>query len=78
MRDEIKSTAIYSISGLLVGALSPRVAMNITAFIGFILLYVLIVTTKKIFKKDMKWFLGNGVWPYLTTWFAVWVILLNV
>lgn len=78
MREETKSTLIYATTGIFLGILSASNGKNII-LLGFILIFILNLIISKLFgKKKFKWIITNGIWPYLTVWFAVWVVLFNL
>jgi hypothetical protein len=78
MKEETKSTLIYTMAGIFLGILSASNGKNIILG-GFILIFMLNLVISKLFgKKEFKWIVSNGIWPGLTTWFAVWVVLFNL
>ncbi len=79
IREEVKSTLIFAGIGFIIGLLSAKLSIKQIGLIGLLVLVVLLNMTPKMFKKkEFKFFIGNGIWPYLITWFAVWILMLNV
>lgn len=76
MRDEVKSVTIYTLAGIAAGLLALfQLQGRYMALIGFVVMFGLFALTMKIFKKAPKWFIGNGIWPYIATWYATWVVV---
>ena len=78
MRPEAKAAAIFALAGVAVGLLAlwpGAIGARYIALAGFIVLYLLMDLAKRVFKQPMKWAASNGIWPYLTTWYATWVVI---
>ena len=79
MKDEAKSTLLHAAAGVGVGYLQSSFGTGTLIIIGLAVLYVLRLVVKQVFKKSKTaWWIGNGVWVYLTVWFAVWVTMINI
>ena len=78
---ELKSTLLHTIAGFIAGYVSfnfinPVFAVFIM-LVGLGLTYILVKFLLKI-NKDKKWWLGNGIFIYIFTWFVVWTIFYNI
>ncbi len=76
MEDEGKSVTVHAILGIMTGAYH--------ATLGSFML-PLMITTAFIMRsiamsqdKAGTWWFSNGLWPYLTTFFAMWTLSINL
>ena len=78
---EIKTVVLFFFAGIITGYVS-FLMNNSTAGAGLAILCALgltyAVNMKSKEKKDVKWWLGNGVFIFLVTWFVFWTIFYNV
>ena len=81
MKNEIKSTLAYTVAGIVVGAVSWYVRINLLALVVAVAvlfgMYLLLQNLLGI-KDKMKWFMSNGGWIYIFVWFITWTILVNL
>lgn len=76
---ELKSVMLFSAAGIATGGLSAFMgSASIAGIIGIAVLYVLRKFAIKSFNMDASMIMQNGIMPYLTFWYAVWVVLTNV
>lgn len=79
MKPDNVSLLIFSILGIAMGYLSLFIRSGKTSLL--ITLIVMIVIGKvlaKAYKKDTKWWLGNGGFLYLLLWFVFWIFFFNL
>ena len=80
LRPEVSSTLIFTLAGVAVGlfALVSKTQTRFMIGLGIVILGAIILVARKIFKKDWKWFAANGIFAYVLTFYATWVIALNL
>ena len=81
MKNEQKSTLIYTFAGIIVGYVSFLLRNNVFAFVLTVaVLYGMYFVLQKLLKTNekFKWFLSNGGWIYLFVWFITWTIFYNI
>ena len=80
MEDDKISVLVHTIAGGIVGYVSTSFETLYAGLIGFVVLFILggIVMNLGKEKKDFKWWLGNGLFVYIFTWMAVWVLFYNL
>lgn len=82
-KERMAATVLHTVFGAAVGYLSKDILAAyggaMVAFVGAVTLVIMNQFVKYILKKhDFTWWMGNGIWPYLTTWFAVWTFVINM
>ncbi|MFH1127683.1 MAG: hypothetical protein ABIG84_04675 [archaeon] len=82
-KERMISTLMHTFAGVGMGYVSKDIIAgyggSTVAFVGAVVLILMNQVVKFGLKKhEFNWWMGNGIWPYLSTWFAVWVIVLNV
>lgn len=76
---ELKSVLLFSGAGILAAGLSVLAGRALFAgILGLALLFGLRKIAARIFGMDAGALMQFGVMPFLTFWFAAWVILVNV
>lgn len=76
---ELKSVFMFSGAGIAVGGVSPILgAAYISGASGIAILMGLRKLAMKTLGMEATELMQFGVMPYLTFWYAVWVILINV
>lgn len=80
MRQESQAVTIYALVGIAVGLGAMWLSTALIFALGILVVAGLSKILKlKVFKeKDWRWLAGNGIWPYLATWYATWVVVLNL
>lgn len=80
LRPEVQSMLIFSLAGIAIGLFAGVLSTSQMFFVGIVAVAVLAkVLGNMLYKnKDWKWFVGNAVWPFLATWYATWVIVINL
>lgn len=79
LTDELKSTVLHFLAGILMGFISFKLGRNAGIAVSILAAFALSKLTLIAFKsKEKKWWLGNGLWPYLTSWIASWTIFINM
>lgn len=78
---EIKAVLLFFAAGIIVGyvsfLLNNTLASTALAVIcAVVLTYVVNRRSKE--KKDAKWWIGNGIFVFLVSWFVFWTIFYNV
>ena len=78
--NEMKSVLAHFAIGAIFGYVSFILGnRNYALILGAAMAYGLSHLSQKLFKpEEKKWWLGNGLWPYLTAWIASWTIFLNM
>jgi hypothetical protein len=77
--DELKSVVLHTLAATAIGIVSIQFEKYISFVIGGAVLFGLSLFVKYVLKKkETKWWLGNGLWPFLITWLAVWTIAMNL
>ena len=76
--NEMKSTFLHFVIGALMGLFSIKLGRNLALSIGILIAWGMSKLSKQLFKHEKKWWMGNGLWPYLTAWIASWTIFLNM
>ncbi len=74
------SVGLHVVAGVTAGYLSDYLSNNwLSLTCGVLMLiatgYIAEMVTKK---KDMKWWVSNGLILYLLVWFVTWVFLFNL
>ncbi len=82
-KEKIISTLMHTAAGTGVGCISGSIVAgyggSMVAFVGAIVLILMNQIVKLVLKKrEFSWWMANGIWPFLATWFAVWVIAINI
>lgn len=76
---ELKSLLFFSAAGIAMGGISAIAGTaSFAGLLGIVVLYALRKFAMKLFGMDSSLIMQNGIMPYLTMWYAVWVILANV
>lgn len=76
---ELKSLLLFSAAGIAMGGISALAGRALFAgIIGIALLYALRKFAAKLFGIDSAALMQSGIMPYLTFWYAAWVVLVNV
>jgi len=81
--EKIVSSLMHTGGGVGMGYISRDIVAgyggSMVAFVGAVLLILMNQVVKfGLKKRDFSWWMGNGIWPYLATWYMVWVIVINV
>lgn len=72
------SVILHAITGIIAGFLSYSLKNNYIALLSMIVILVFTsLGIQKIFKKDAKWVLSNGLIIYIFIWFISWVVFFN-
>lgn len=82
-KEQMISMLMHTLAGCGMGYISVDLVASyggsMVAAIGAIALILMNQVVKFGLKKhEFNWWMGNGIWPYLSTWFAVWVFVLNL
>ncbi len=82
-KEKIISTLMHTAAGAGVGCISQSIVISygggMLAFVGAVVLILMNQVVKLALKKrELNWWMANGIWPYLATWFAVWVVAINI
>jgi len=76
---ELKSVFLFSGAGIAVGGISPVLgSAYVSGAAGFAALIGLRKLAMRILGMEASELMQFGIMPYLTFWYAVWVILINV
>lgn len=80
MEKEKISTLIHSAVGVGAGVLSSLVGRPIYgAIAAFVILYATGKATELVVEKEgFKWWMGNGVVPFIFLWLMTWVFFFNL
>lgn len=80
MDKEKLSTLIHGLVGAGVGFLSSLLGkVMYIAFAAVIILYVTGRAAESVAEReDFKWWVGNGVVPFVFLWLVTWVFLFNI
>jgi len=85
-KETIKKEKEMAILSAAIGAVEGYFAPTIQNIHNVLILFMIIATVKiigivarkKLKNNKMAHVFGNGFWPYITTFLAVWVILINL
>ncbi|MDI6720748.1 MAG: hypothetical protein QMD85_00045 [Candidatus Aenigmarchaeota archaeon] len=78
---DLRTTLAFAALGIIAGFVSFEIKNNIGSFL---LMLVFLAAGKfgmqRIVKekKDMKWWLGNGIIVYIFVWFVMWTVFYNI
>ena len=74
------SLAIHTIAGIAVGLLSPFLGRAMYAIaVAMVLAAVLRqVTGRMLGKKEISWWVGNGLFIFVFAWLDMWIFMANV
>ena len=76
--EELKSILLFAGAGTTIGGVSSVVgAATLALPIGIAALLGLKKGAEKLFVKESSWVMANGLMPYLTFWYMVWVLAIN-
>ncbi len=77
--EELKSMVLFSSAGIAMGGVSSILGAATYALpAGIAALIGVRKGAEKIFLKDGAWLNANGLMPYMTFWFMIWVLVINV
>jgi|GEM_PF-1941592 len=77
--EELKSMMLFSGAGVAMGGVSSMLGAAMFALpAGIAALVGVRKGAEKLFLKDSAWLTANGLMPYLTFWYLVWVIAINI
>lgn len=77
--EELKSMMLFSGAGIAMGGVSSMLGAAMFALpAGIAALFGVRKGAEKIFAKDGAWLNANGLMPYLTFWYLVWVLAINI
>lgn len=77
--EEAKSMMLFSGAGIAIGGVSSILGGALFAVpVGIAALLGIKRGVEKLFSKDRSWVMANGLMPYLTFWYMIWVIAINV
>ncbi|GAA5819448.1 MAG: DUF5379 family protein [Methanobrevibacter sp. CfCl-M3] len=89
METHLKITGLHVITGLIAAGLSASCSLGLFGFknevlaagIGLAILYMTGQISDKLFGKGevkgLKSWFGDGILPFLSMWFLIWIILYN-
>ncbi len=77
MNEESKSVLVFFLFSVVAGIISSLFSNTIGVVLGATILVLLSHVMSKIMKKDLKWFLGNGIIIYIFFWIMAWTIVLG-
>ena len=80
---EDKSFLVYTLAGVFVGLISVSLENMQALTFSLVLLYTLGKLSPRLFslegeKKEFKWLLANGIYPYTIFWIFIWVLAKNI
>ncbi|VVB60674.1 Uncharacterised protein [uncultured archaeon] len=76
--EELKSMLLFAGSGMAMGGVSSLVGTAVLALpVGIAALLGLKKGAEKLFLKESSWIMANGLMPYLTFWYMIWVLAIN-
>lgn len=76
--EELKSMMLFSGAGVAMGGVSSVLGAAIYALpAGIAALVGIRKGAEKLFAKDSAWLNANGLMPYLTFWYMIWVLAIN-
>lgn len=80
MRPEASSTLVFTLAGIAVGLVSlvARVRTRFMLALAIFVLIGLMALARRVYKKDWRWIASNGLFAYILTFYATWVIALNI
>lgn len=80
MENEKISVLLHSATGIIAGVVSNFLGAPVYALgAAIIVLYATGRTTEFVAEKEgFKWWLGNGVVPFLFIWLISWILLFNI
>ncbi|MBU4245850.1 MAG: hypothetical protein ABIF85_00470 [Nanoarchaeota archaeon] len=77
--EELKSMILFSGAGVAMGGVSSILGVATYALpAGIAALVGIRKGAEKLFLKDGTWLNANGLIPYLTFWYLVWVLAINI
>ncbi len=79
---EEKSFILHSTAGAAMGLVSIFLPKQAAGILAIAVMYAVWVVFRQSMKLDpkthgVKWWLGQGVYPFLTLWLFVWVLAYN-
>ena len=82
-KEMITCALMHTVAGAGIGYVSKDIVASyggsMVAFIGAVVLILMFQVVKfGLKKREFSWWMGNGIWPFLAMWYAVWVVALNV
>jgi len=80
---EDKSFVLHSTTGAAMGLVSTLLPKEAAGMLAIMLMYGIWAAFRHVMKLDpkthgTKWWLGNGLYPYLIIWLFVWVFAYNI
>ncbi len=76
--EELKSMVLFSGAGVAMGGVSSVIGAATYALpAGIAALLGLKHGAQKLFVKESSWVMANGMMPYLTFWYMIWVLAIN-
>ncbi len=77
--EELKSMMLFSGAGVAMGGVSSVIGAATYALpAGIAALLGIKLGVQKLFVKESSWVMANGMMPYVTFWYMVWVLAINV
>lgn len=77
--EELKSMMLFSGAGIAVGDISSIIGSALYALpVGIAALLGIKHGAQKLFVKESSWVMANGMMPYVTFWYMVWVLAINI
>ena len=71
------AVTVHALAAVLVGYLSPLSPKILIVPAGIVLMVVLGLASRRLVKKELKWWAGNGAAMYLLVWIVAWTFFIN-
>jgi hypothetical protein len=79
LTEELKSMMLFSGAGVAMGGVSSILGAATYALpTGIAALIGIKHGAEKLFAKESSWVMANGMMPYLTFWYMIWVLAINI
>ncbi len=77
--EELKSMMLFSGAGVAMGGISSVLGAATYALpAGIAALLGIKHGAQRLFVKESSWVMANGLMPYITFWYMVWVLAINI
>lgn len=77
--EELKSMMLFSGAGVAMGGVSSIIGAATYALpAGIAALLGVKHGVQKLFVKESSWVMANGAMPFITFWYMVWVLAINI